>query len=77
MICLKCESDFQEINALVTQFKSMDIMHRVLRYRVENNMPIPTSEDEAKNVMQADMRKVLSSKELKDMQRSRMKSMRR
>ena len=77
MICIKAESDNQEINAVITQFQSMDIMHRVLRYRVGNNLALPASEEEAKQVMQSDLKKILSPKELKEMQRSRMKSKRR
>ena len=55
----------------------MDIMHRVLRYRVEEGLEIPTDEESAKTLMQKDVRKVLSPKELKDMQRARMKAMRK
>ena len=58
MMCLKCELDFQDVNELVKQFQSMDIMHRVLRYCIENDMPIPSTEEEAKSVIQSDMRKV-------------------
>jgi hypothetical protein len=69
---LKCDTDFQDINALVGQFKSMDIMHRVLRYRLENNMSLPETEEEAKSIMQSDLKTVLSQKELKEVQKSRM-----
>jgi hypothetical protein len=75
MICLKCESDLQEVNSLITQFQSMDIMHRVLKYRKENNLSIPTTEEGTKNAMQSDMRKVLTTREFKSMQRQRMKNM--
>jgi len=78
MICLKCkETNFQEINSLITQFQSMDTMYRVLRYRVENNLQIPESEEETKRVMQTDLKKVLSQSEIKAIQRSRMKSKKR
>ena len=75
MICLKCESNLQDVNALVSQFESMDIMHRVLRHRVESGKSIPTTEASAKDIMQSDMRDVLTNKELKAMQRARMKAM--
>lgn len=55
----------------------MDIMHRVLRYRVENDLEIPMDEETAKTVMQRDIKKVLSPQEQKEMQRQRMKLMRR
>ena len=55
----------------------MDIMHRVLRYRVENGMEIPKDEESARNLMQKDIRNVLSERELKEMQRERMKLIRR
>jgi len=55
----------------------MDIMHRVLRYRVENGLDLPNDEDEAKTLMQNDIKKVLSSQELKEMQRARMKLMKK
>jgi hypothetical protein len=53
----------------------MDIMHRVLKYRKENNLSIPTTEEGTKNAMQSDMRKVLTTREFKSMQRQRMKNM--
>lgn len=52
-------------------------MHRVLRYRVENDLEIPMDEETAKTVMQRDIKKVLSPQEQKEMQRQRMKLMRR
>jgi hypothetical protein len=55
----------------------MDVMHRVLRYRVENGLEIPKDEESARNLMQKDVRKVLSERELKEMQRERMKLMRK
>lgn len=67
----------KDINALIEQFQSMDIMHRVLRYRVENGLEIPKDEDGAKTLMQNDIKKVLSPQELKEMQRARMKLMKK
>lgn len=74
-ISLQSGAELKDINALVSQFESMDIMHRVLRYRVENGKPLPVSEEDAKNIMQNDVRHALSEKEMKDMQRQRMKLM--
>ena len=59
------------------QFKSMDIMHRVLRYRVENGLEIPTDEEGARTIMQNDVKNVLSDREMKEIQKERMKRMRR
>lgn len=76
-ISIKSGADLKDINALISQFQSMDIMHRVLRYRVENDLEIPMDEETAKTVMQRDIKKVLSPQEQKEMQRQRMKLMRR
>ena len=59
----------------MSQFESMDIMHRVLRYRVKNGKPLPVSEEDAKNIMQNDVKHAFSEREMKDMQRQRMKLM--
>jgi len=74
-ISLKSGAELKDINALVSQFESMDIMHRVLRYRVENGKPLPVSEEDAKNIMQNDVKYAFSEREMKDMQRQRMKLM--
>jgi hypothetical protein len=76
-ISLKSGADVSEINALVQQFKSMDIMHRVLRYRVENGLEIPTDEEGARTIMQNDVKNVLSDREMKEIQKERMKRMRK
>jgi len=55
----------------------MDIMHRVLRYRVENGLEIPKDEEGAQTLMQKDIKNVMSTQELKEMQRARMKLMKR
>jgi hypothetical protein len=55
----------------------MDIMHRVLRYRVENGLEIPTDEEGARTIMQNDVKNVLSDREMKEIQKERMKRMRR
>jgi hypothetical protein len=44
---------------------------------VENGLDLPNDEDEAKTLMQNDIKKVLSSQELKEMQRARMKLMKK
>ena len=63
----------KDINQLIQQFESMQLMHRVLRYRIENGMSIPKNEENAKIVMQQDLKNVLSAREMKEMQRARMK----
>lgn len=52
-------------------------MHRVLRYRVENGLELPKDEEGAKMLLQKDVKKVLSPQEVKEMQRARMKSLKR
>ncbi len=67
----------QDVNALISQFESMDMMHRVLKYRADSGKPLPSSEEDAKKVMQSDLRKVLTDREWKDLQKMRMKAMNR
>ena len=75
MICLKCDADLQDVNGLITQFESTDMMHRLLRYRLENGKQIPASEAESKKMMQDDLKHVLTQKEFRDMRQKRMKAM--
>lgn len=75
MICLKCDADLQDVNGLIAQFESTDMMHRLLRYRLNNGKPIPASEAESKTMMQEDLKKVLTPKEFRDMRQRKMKSM--
>lgn len=76
-ISIKSGAELRDINALIQQFQSMDIMHRVLRYRVENGLELPKDEEGAKMLLQKDVKKVLSPQEVKEMQRARMKSLKR
>ena len=76
MICLKCDADLQDINGLITQFESTDMMHRLLRYRLEQGKPIPQSEAESKKMMQEDLKHVLTKDEFREMRQKRMKAMR-
>eukprot|EP00551_Chaetoceros_affinis_P007039 CAMPEP_0203662946 /NCGR_PEP_ID=MMETSP0090-20130426/735_1 /ASSEMBLY_ACC=CAM_ASM_001088 /TAXON_ID=426623 /ORGANISM="Chaetoceros affinis, Strain CCMP159" /LENGTH=224 /DNA_ID=CAMNT_0050525799 /DNA_START=12 /DNA_END=686 /DNA_ORIENTATION=+ len=75
MICLKAKSDLQEVNSLIAQFESMDMLQRVLKYRLDSGEPVPTSEESAKKVMQSDLKKVLTDGEWKALQRRQMKAM--
>mmetsp|Transcript_13002 Transcript_13002/g.24427 ORF Transcript_13002/g.24427 Transcript_13002/m.24427 type:complete len:216 (-) Transcript_13002:49-696(-) len=76
-ISIKSGAELKDINALIQQFQSMDVMHRVLRYRVKNGLEIPKDEEGAKMLMQKDVKKVLSSQEVKEMQKVRMKLLKR
>jgi hypothetical protein len=76
-ISIKSGADLKDINALIQQFQSMDIMHRVLRYRMEHGLEIPTDEEGAKMLLQKDVQKVLTPQEVKEMQRARMKLIKR
>jgi hypothetical protein len=53
----------------------MDIMHRILRRRVETGKSIPLDEESAKVMMQTEAVNVLTPTELKNLQRARMKMM--
>lgn len=74
-ISLKCGAELKDINSLVSSFESMDIMHRILRRRVENGKSIPLDEESAKVMMQTEAVNVLTPAELKNLQRARMKMM--
>ena len=58
---------------IIQQFQGMDVMHRILRYRKENGLSIPTSEKEMHMAMQSDGDKVMSKKEKREIQTARAK----
>lgn len=74
-ISLKCGAELKDINSLVSSFESMDIMHRILRRRLENGKDFPLDEASAKTMIQKEAVDVLTPAELKNMQRARVKMM--
>lgn len=74
-ICIASGADLQDINELIQQFSSFELLHRILRYRFERNLPLPTSEEDAKAILQTDAKLVLTAKEKREMQQSRTISM--
>uniref|UniRef100_A0A7S2RHR0 Signal recognition particle SRP54 subunit M-domain domain-containing protein n=1 Tax=Eucampia antarctica TaxID=49252 RepID=A0A7S2RHR0_9STRA len=76
LISLRSSVSVEAINMIVQQFQGMDIMHRILRYRMSNGQPIPTDEIAMQRIMQADGDKVMSKKEKRNMQANKAKSQR-
>jgi len=74
-ICIKAGIELQDINLLVQQFSSLELLHRILRYRTENDLPIPSSEEDAKMVLQRDARFVMTEQEKKEVKRVQQKAM--
>jgi hypothetical protein len=57
------ECSTQEINAMITHFASMSLMHRCLRQRKEQGKPIPTTQDAIQTMIQLEGAKLLSKKQ--------------
>lgn len=74
-ISLRSGESLKDINVLVGQFESMEVMHQILRYRVERGKSLPLNEEDAKVIMQTDAKEALPERVLKDMKRQRMKAM--
>jgi len=73
-ISLESKADPSQVNVLIDNYESITIMHRMLRHRVRNELPVPKNEREAKDMMSIEnVRKVLSTKEIKNLQRKNMK----
>lgn len=52
---------------MIQQFRTMELMHRVLRYRKINGKPLPTDEAGMRAIMMEDAQNVLTSQEKKEM----------
>lgn len=57
-----------KINELTSTFESMEFLRRILNYRRDNDLPLPTNETQAKDMMKNDLKKVLTTKEVKEIQ---------
>jgi len=72
-IALKSRAAPTAINALIENFESISILHRILRYRIAQNLPLPVDEEDAKRMMQSDIQEVLTAKEKRGMQKARIR----
>jgi hypothetical protein len=66
-LSISCEMTMDEVNVFLEQFKSMELMHRILRYRKENGIALPTNADGLKMAMQQDGIKVMTNAEKREM----------
>jgi hypothetical protein len=66
-LVIACKKPMDEVDRVLQSFKQMSIMHRILRYRKENGIPLPTDEDGLKMAMQSDGMKVLTKEEKEEM----------
>jgi hypothetical protein len=60
---LEGETTVEEINILIQQFQTMDMMHRVLRKRVDDKKPLPETADAMQAAVQSEGSKLLSKKQ--------------
>ena len=68
-MAIACEMTMDEINMILKQFRQMELMHRILRYRKENGIELPKDADGLKMAMQQDGMKILTNAEKKEMQK--------
>ncbi len=66
-LSIACKKPMDEIDAVFQSFRQMEIMHRILRYRKENGIAMPTDEDGLKLAMQQDGLKVMTKEEKQEM----------
>ena len=66
-LAIACQKPMGDLDNVLNSFTQMDIMHRILRYRKENGMNMPTDESGLKLAMQQDGMKVMTKDEKKEM----------
>ncbi|KAL7467396.1 hypothetical protein ACHAXS_007639 [Conticribra weissflogii] len=66
-LSIASEMPLDDVNVILDQFRNMEIMHRILRYRKVNGKPLPTDEAGLKMAMQQDGIKVMTNQEKKAM----------
>lgn len=66
-IALQADCSLEDLNSTISQFRNMEIMHRVLRYRKSNGRPLPKDEKMMQLAIQEDGKNVLTKKEKKQM----------
>ena len=66
-LVIACKRPMDEVDRVLQSFNQMSIMHRILRYRKENGIPLPSDEDGLKMAMQSDGMKVMTKEEKEEM----------
>lgn len=66
-LVIACKKTMDELDSVLDSFRQMDIMHRILRYRKENGISLPSDETGLKMAMQQDGLKVMTREEKKAM----------
>lgn len=66
-LVIACKKPMDEVDRVLESFKQMAIMHRILRYRKENGLALPTDEEGLKNAMQSDGIRVMTKEEKEEM----------
>jgi hypothetical protein len=66
-LVIACGKPIDEVDRVINSFKQMAIMHRILRYRKENGIELPSDEDGLKMAMQSDGIKVMTKEEKEEM----------
>lgn len=62
-LVIACKVPMNDVDAVLMQFKQMDIMQRILRSRKKNGIPLPTDQESLKMAMQTDAIKVMTKEE--------------
>ena len=69
-LSIACDKPLDDINRVLDLFRQMEIMHRILRYRKENGMPLPTDQAGLNMAMQQDGMKVMTNQEKKELRKA-------
>lgn len=75
-LAIACKKPMDEVNSVLESFKQMEIMHRILRYRKENGIALPTDQNGLKMAMKEDGMKVMTGQEKVEMRKAYQKSAR-
>lgn len=69
-LSIACEKPLDDINRVLNLFRQMEIMHRILRYRKENGLSLPTDQAGLNMAMQQDGMKVMTNQEKKELRKA-------
>jgi len=69
-LSIACDKPLDDINRVLALFRQMEIMHRILRYRKENGMTLPTDQAGLNMAMQQDGMKVMTNQEKKELRKA-------
>jgi len=72
-VALESESTVEEVNVMIQQLQSVDIMHRIIRKRKKEGKSLPTNESSMKSLMQAEGLQAMTKKQKQNMRDLQMK----